>query len=731
MKLKVIIASVLTFLALSLGTLFYYASEKINGEELRKLITSSLEKKFPHAKVNVGDIHLGFGSSMRLTIEKIELTLPETKRNLFKVQNIGIKIPLLAFLGSSQNIKIHLASPSISYIKSGNRSDWERAAGKKRGGKKSKGKISSVPAFLVGSKMNIRLSDTKFHYQLSDTQKGDLVIRNFKLNNLGAEGNAAYELGSDISLQFAKHILETEILLIGQLRVSELIEKGILSTTSVLKVNRISVPSKGIEVPEFKTDIQLDSSPREGLRLLLSAVLNNQSRARTLIKVKDIVSLEDIDIDFSLKDLMNIFKIYTPNSEVAGSHLKLKGRIVLHPSQGIRPNINFSLGPQIQYTYAGANLSNDIKGTYKGSSLTVESTTKAFGGSLYGDLTALIDLSKPITPSKLPPFKVSLSASNLSLPRTFITSLLYPNTGKKDEHRKVPLLPRMTLKLNLKKILLAGSPFSLKGHLQTKNRHIKTKAMNFLFSEGSGQISLTSRLYREGTKNTFSLNFKNIDLKDIDPLLPKPIGKIEGLTSGKAQGNFDKLDKKTTYNIAIDFKAHNGSLQGLNIKKYFQKIIKGFSNIPGVADKIKDKSLKISNRFKKFTVTGRMKNDHWNFKRYSFKANKLSLLGNGNIFPSSKRKGSLKMNISFKKFDKTMLKNFGTKKIPVRFSGSGFSLKPDIHFTVKKLGKKHMEHSSKKKFKKVEKKIKDKIIDKILKSKGNKEKIKNLIKGLL
>ena len=63
----------------------------------------------------------------------------------------------------------------------------------------------------------------------------------------------------------------------------------------------------------------------------------------------------------------------------------------------------------------------------------------------------------------------------------------------------------------------------------------------------------------------------------------------------------------------------------------------------------------------------------------------------------------------------------GNNSVPLKIAGSGFSLKPDVGYTVGKLA----EQAAKKKAKEEGKKALEKLGDKLLKGKGDK-----LLKGL-
>ena len=608
MKLRYIVISIVALIFLAIGGLFYYATQKINEKELKQLTVAFLEEEFPHADVTVGSVSLGFGSSLTLTVKEIGLRLSSSQKNwnkspLFKVRDAKVKIPLWALLKDNQSIQIGFEKPEIHYVEVGNQNNWQIAMGAKSEVQTPSGRSGSgyvIPAFLVNSKINLKLSNTQLVYRLKDSGEGKVIVKNFKINNIGRSGNAAYEVNSDISLGFNNNSIEIGLILIGQFKTADLLDKGIFSITSVLTINKINIPSAGIRVPRFKTDIKLTFVPNGEVNADIIATLNEQSRMRTLLKItKGRLKLDEIDLSLALKDIFSIFDVKISHLNVGSGKFFLVGNLAVHPNGGLTPWITFKLSPDIQYVYEGITFKGGFKGSYKKKALVLNTVIKALGGRIYSDLTAEVNLDKPsIVISNLPPFKLSLSANDLVLSKENLRRFLYKTNhqkSNKDSPREkdikktrmpMPLLPRGKVDVRLKNILIAKEPFSLETRLELKNQEIVAKPIYFKFSEGRGDGFSQSRFYKEGSKNSFSLNLKDIKLSGFNAFLPESIEKINGVSSGKIQGHFNSLNKQT-YNIDLDLKVTKGELLGVNLKEYVQKIVDALGKIPGLGKKSK------------------------------------------------------------------------------------------------------------------------------------------------
>ena len=299
MKWKFIIVSIMAIAVLSLGGIVYYASEKVNGEELRKFMVSSLEKSFPHAKVDVGRVNLKFGKSLNLAVEGLSLVLMEDQSDLFKIGRVSIEVPFGVLLGLEQSITITLEGSRISFVKSEGVSNWFKAMGKTTIKNIDAEPDTTAPTFFANGKINLKFTDTRFHYNLEGKQKGEVLIKYFRVNNLGLESYAAYELKSNISLKFSEQVMDMDLSLVGQFSPREFLQQGLLKTKSILTVNQMNFPNMNVAVPNFKTDIEFEISKAGEMTTRLAGILNDKNRINAVVKTrKRKLSVENIDVIF-------------------------------------------------------------------------------------------------------------------------------------------------------------------------------------------------------------------------------------------------------------------------------------------------------------------------------------------------------------------------------------------------------------------------------------------------
>ena len=735
MKLKTILISASALVILFFVGIFYYASQKVNGDELRKFMISSLEGVFPQAKVDVGKVKLGFGSSLNLMVEGVSLVLAEKKeasqRDLFKIQKVEVEIPLWIMLGFEQSITVNLDGSLINLVQSKGKSNWAVAfqGDSNRTQSTSSDRTAMAPAFLANGKFNLKFTDTRLNYDLEDVQKGEVIIEYFRVNNLGLKNNAAYELKSDISLKFSKEIVNMELSLIGQFSPMEFIQAGTLKTTSILTVNKMHLPGRDISVPGFKSDIKLELAHTGEITAKLATTFNDKSHINALVKTrKEELSIENIELVFGLDELLTILKVDIPSLRAGDGRMELKGGIVL--GSQFQPNLTFSLGPQVKYSYGNMLFSGDLKGKYKGRSLVVGTNLKGLGGSLYGDFFLDADIGKqPIVLSRLPPFKFSIMANDLVISSDMIQNILYSKSSEKVDEKekaeqKIFLLPKGNIDFNLKNISLGGDSLSIAGGVRVDNRKLASKNIKVTTSDGGVNASFESRFYREGIKSQFALKLDNMNLKDVSSFYPKWMGTLDGISSGEVQGTLGNVNREFTYDANIRFKIQNGFWHGLNWTEYAKNVIDRLSSVPSLGSKLKGKKLKISNEFREISLRGVFTHDRWDFSRYSFIGNDLSFKGvNGRIYlPPAKKKSILPMDVDLKVFRSIMSKNFARNDLPLRLTGVGFVLKPDIPFVTKKLAKSHVKKRSKKLIQNLKKKVLEN---------SDEKKIKSLLKGIL
>jgi hypothetical protein len=149
-----------------------------------------------------------------------------------------------------------------------------------------------------------------------------------------------------------------------------------------------------------------------------------------------------------------------------------------------------------------------------------------------------------------------------------------------------------------------------------------------------------------------------------------------------------------------------------------------------VKETMKDKQLKIDGNFETLTMKGRFTNVLYGISIFDFIGidKKVQVTGSGDIYPHVESGKLSSMEVNFidntGKISDVLLKNVGTKVLPLRVVGAGFDMKPDYNYTISKLAKGAFKAKGEEKLKDVIKKNIDKFVPA-----AAKEKVQGLLDG--
>jgi hypothetical protein len=182
-----------------------------------------------------------------------------------------------------------------------------------------------------------------------------------------------------------------------------------------------------------------------------------------------------------------------------------------------------------------------------------------------------------------------------------------------------------------------------------------------------------------------------------------------------------------SFEVTVVADASKGEVKKLNLSDYINPML---ANIPGVKDQVKDKQVKLDGNFETLSVKGHFTNSAYTLTSFDFVGldKKVQVTGSGEIYPvASSKLSSLDVNVADNtgKISEVLLKNTGSKILPMRVSGPGFEMKPDYNYTVTKLAKGALKTKGEEKIKEVVQKNIDKIVPE-----AAKEKVKGILNGL-
>lgn len=758
-KIKIILLSATLLIgAIFVGSLFY-ASNLLKPEEIRKIVLLELDKQFPGADVKMGTFNVSLGTSINLSLEKLDITLKKIKRNeLLSVNDVKVKIPVWSILFGGGSIEIKLDSPVLSYNEYANANNWEKAISKKKNKIKKKANNNSiktkvrpktesnnsaeVPTFLAASKVNLVVNNTKISYHLRNKSKGQVIVSKFMIKNMGLSSNSAFEISSKLSFSLPDNKeIEVNGRLIGEFKLSEYLINKTLTSNMILNLNDIKYSGVSGKIPSFKTTIDLKLLPKGSL----SGGFKLEFEERNFISSKFNLSsnkniLHDIKIELFLTDLLQINPIGNHNIKLNDSRVNVYGNLSILNNK-IKPMLKFELRPGMFYEHESEKINITATGSYRGKKLDLKIKSDLLKGRVVTSINAVIDPNvKRFDLEKLPPYLVNMNIFDIELSKELLQKLLYPdkkkivikekenNVKKKNIVRKKQVvnvvLPTGKINLIIKNLKIAKELLSAKGTFKTKENVFRTEKFNFNYSNGKGSLTHNTKFNEQSVMSNIKMNITDLNLQGFRAVLPNKFLKdITGVFTGNISGSINMIGEQLEHNIRTKMIALNGELKGIDISESINGVIK---SIPILKDKMKkNKAYDINGNFDRFVLNGHFKHDHYLIQKFTFIGmnKKAEMKGMGNIYPLSKRKKGI---IDFQLKDNTgkvteVLKSqVGISLLPIRMTGLGMDLKPDYKYTINKIGKKAVQTQTKKAVKK--------HLNKLLK--GKNENVNKLLKGL-
>ncbi|MCK5071837.1 MAG: hypothetical protein KAQ98_00320 [Bacteriovoracaceae bacterium] len=766
-KVLVILSVILFLLVVSLGAGIYYASTKITPEEVHKQALMQLGKTFPKARIDLGKLDLSFGFSTSLKVNKLHIHIPKgyRKAELFSVKNMTVKIPLWAIIFGSGKIEVEIEKPNVYYKEYASGNNWKYAMGDKKKttkvvsktvakpskstvATKSKDSAVVIPGFLSGIKFNFKLVDMQFGYRLKKDRNDSVInVSMFKIKDLNFKKTTAVEI--DSRMNFDKQA-SFDLRIISELDLSKLIEKQNLPVNMQIRINELKLAQLPNELPEIVTDIKFELKTNDNS--LLGVVkteiggTSNSIAARYSVDARQNVKVDKINIHLAIQELMEMIGFEEKILDAKRSVFTMNGGVAII-SNKIVPGIKFKLDPGITFNHHGVSGTTGLQGEYIDKALNVTSVSKLLEGSINVVFKTIFDLNKKkIDIAKLDPFKLDINLNNIKLTRPIIQKILYSGSskGKKDSKdsgaksakqsktstgiskKPAPIvLPPGKINLELKELFIGKERFSGDGRIGVRPDRVVTSKLGFKLGDGTINVRKHSTVFSKNgdIKNLFGIKLANINFESFSVFLPPDIEELKGNISADAGGKaVIGNDGKLTHDIKVTMTAKGGEIKGLNLKKYVETYTSKVSFLKKMSKKKHD----IPEGFEKFYMKGRFTEKAYTLSKIDF-VSKDKWLGikeikAGIIYPVvGGRDSVLELNAIDLTGKLGLKQKTKMDKIPVRFKGQGFALKPDIGYTVAKGASAYMKTQGKKK-------IQD-AVKKIFKGKKGKSPLDKMLKG--
>ena len=758
-KTKVALGIILFLFLTTFAGIYFYAKSQVSPEKVREHTLALLSKTFPKSKIILGKVELGFGLAIKVNIHSLDISGKKSK--LLNIKNFKIKIPLFSILTGGGDLQVSLDSPTLHYIESKRTNNWSAALAKKstktKKNKKNTKKTNSkgkevisdnpaalaIPTFLLNSTLSVDVKKLNINYKLKDKSSGILNIEKVLLKKLGLNNSSAYEIKSALNYKMKSgELVKLNTLLIGQFNLSQFISKGELETVSELRITDALIPGVKDPLTEIKTKLNTKISSKGEVNIeLKTSFLNNNKVSLNLYIKNGVVKVSKLNTELVLADLFNILNLKMDSILPGNSKVKVSGNISLSKRGRITPKLSFSIGPDLTYVDKNFTTKTTLNGSLKNKSFKSKAEARVLDGLVVLQNSMKLDLNNLPSVNNLPKIYTLINVSNLTLKEGLIQELVYTPTSKSKESKNnskiaskskkgskvvndnnsLPIIPPGEITIKMTNIKIDKEVLNLTSKILLSKDKIGIKKSLFDFSKGKGSVEAVVKLHSvDSLSGSFKFDLKGFELNGLKPFLPKDILKaIRGKFSGKTSGDFTTKGSLVKYKIISSVSAVNGEIAGVNISEYIKPIL---LKIPKVGKKYAGKVKTIDGKFDSLLLNGKFTEEKYIFKNFRFigLGKKVDLKGKGYISP--KLSGNSELFVTYRdptgKITKILKKEVGREDLPVKLKGKGFSLKPDINYTVKIVGKKALETQGKKE------------LDKFLKKDSNKKKLNKLLKGL-
>lgn len=763
-----ILSAIFVIFLFFVGGIFYFASTKLQPDEIKKMTIAETQKVFPKAEVLLENVEIGWGLNFNINLKKfsIKAVKDNEKIEMMSVDQLVVKVPLWAILTGSGVVEVKLDAPLMNYheFKEGN--NWTYAMGDKKAEDANKTEASSASgdasaASALGifgkSKINVKLSDVSVKYILRDSSNGQIKVSRFLVKGLNFESSTAFEIASNANFVMKDQSnISFDTIAIGEFNIADMIKDGSISSVVIVKVNNITKSGLNWKFPEITTNIDFVLKKDGEVKGKLTTTFESQNKITANFKMTKEMEISDINAEIILKDvaaMMGLEKMV----DMSKAKLSLKGNVLYSEDKKINATIGFAIAPGIIYSQEGVTASTTVNGDFKGSDLSVKVKTEMLEGSINTLVNGQFNPNEKFDMAKLKPFDIKVVASGMRVPEKFIRAKLWdkkPETvSTTAEESKAPVdskskdpskttavteagknappmgLPPSSVNVEWSNLNIGGEDFSGRGKIITSLKSIAIDNMNFKFSKGTGKLTQTMFLEKNSSESKFNFEMTNLNLSSFKAFLPPMIENFSGTFTGKVNGSATmfKNGKAPGYDVNVIADAKKGEIKKLNISDYINPIL---ASIPVVKDQVKEKQFKFDGNFETLTMKGHFTNSQYSISSFDFVGldKKIQVTGSGEIYPvvSSGKMSTMEVNFTDNtgKISDVLVKNVGTKILPLRLSGPGFELKPDTSFTISKLAKGAFKTKGEEKVKEVL----QKNIDKIVPAEA-KEKVKGLLDG--
>lgn len=756
-KIVKIILGLIFATLIATGVIAYLVSQKINPEEIKKLIKKGVSDAMPATEAELEQIDYSLGLSVKMYLKQFELNLKADKTKLFSVGEVELKVPIWAILSGGGTVEVSVKKPN-AYYKALNKdqTNWDLAlpksnesAEKKSDVKNEKDKKLELPSFVTNSRVNIKVEGLNLEYLPFQQPPANINVSKIVFKNINLKSSTAFEIRSKIVYPMdPSKTFVTNLQMIGEIDIGKILNEKKIAASVVVNLSETSLTGLEFKIPDVENKIKIVvlENGEISTEMAIKASHIAEANIKTTLG-KDKLLVEKFELVTFLSKLGEVLPRNLLDKmtivDLGNSQFSVDGtvEIGLNPLK-VNPDLAFEVKePVVVKLEELTNISSTFKGNIRGKNVAATVFSELFSGSVTTTVTVDIDpLNMPSSFSEYPKTKVDVNATNIKLSRKFLQDTIY--SGKKDNKEADATVaadtadatpaepvefPPVALSLEGKKISIADEVLEFHTLIDVAGNQIVSDDFNILFGKGTTNIKFkTTMIDSKNIDNNFSVKLTNMNMSALNSLLPPFISQIEGFYEGNVTGNLGLLEKGLTYKIAAQVSARDGEFKNLNVKE----IVTGF--VDGIKDKFPKKYEKASNKFDKLVVDVNATEKKVDVKKFEMVGDRksLELMLKGSISMEEK-KSVLFGDLMIADYKVDLKREVGTEKFPLKLSGDGFVLYPEIGYTLErilkqkvKLEEKKVQKTIKQTVKKEEKKLKKKIEDEL------KKKKEELLKGM-
>tara|TARA_R110000868_G_scaffold142387_3_gene359718 strand:- start:7303 stop:9510 length:2208 start_codon:yes stop_codon:yes gene_type:complete len=730
-KVFLIIASVFLAFGILLGGIYFYITKTLTPENVRSLITKNLQASFPQASIVVGAVEFGFGTSIDFHIKEIKVF---GKTDLFQLSDARLRIPVWAILKGGGVVELEVNAPKFNFLQLPNKdTNWSLAMATSDSSDEGELSVTALPAFLISSRLNIKMRDITLTYRLTDNNKGELKVSKLLIKELGLENPAAFEI--DTSFEFEQEVLgivSGKILLIGEADLHRFISEGKLAVLSVATVSNIGAKELlPIRFPDFRSEVKLEASRDGVMRINAKTSIRNGELSFQAIKEKSSLSINQINFAAPFQEVLEVIGYNIKGLSAGKSTASVTGAI-LFEQENLRPELAFNLSPGATYSYtSNINTSFDLSSKLIDNNLSLVLNNQMFQGRLITSMDYVLPQNFNFNSQVIKPVNLSTKGIGLVLKKALIESLMdssssvdvQENEKDTDSAKKGFVLP-FTHRLEIRESRFEDLLFELDHDLSLSRSAQVKSTLQLTVEQGKITSSIIANIGKE-TDGKASVQLTSFPGKAVNPFIEKSIGKLDGQLAGSADIAFKIDNQSLQFDGKYKVLMSNGRLDRINLNDLLLPLK---SKLAQFSTKLDDtiSQIKLEPDFKKLEASGLVNNSRLNFKKFHLIAikDKFDLKGSGHL--SLKADSPSEVFAIYKDTDgnlsSVLRAEIGTEELPLKLIGNGVNLKPELAYTIKKLAPIYAK-------KKGTQKLKDSF-KKVIKEKDIK-KVNKLLKGIL